>query len=187
MYGLVNQAIREMVTRDHGEAAWQRVKQESGVDTDVFVANAPYGDDVTYRLVTGASTVLGAPEVEVLRAFGEFWVLHTALRSYGPLMRSVGRDVPEFLQKLPHLHDRMHMVFPELRPPEFACSDVQANSLLLHYRTQRPTGLEPFVEGIVHGIGRMFDTPVTVRLHAQRDAGSSHSIFHIAWGERCPT
>jgi hypothetical protein len=184
MYGLVNQAMSEMVTRDHGAAVWERIKQESDVDIDVFVANASYPDDTTYRLVGAASKVLELPAEDVLRAFGEFWVLHTALRSYGPLMRAVGRDVPEFLQKLPHLHARVQMIFPELRPPEFECTDVQAESLLLHYRTQRPTGLEPFVEGLVHGIGRMFDTPVSVRVHQHRGEGAAHSVFHVGWGAR---
>jgi hypothetical protein len=55
------------------------------------VSNAPYPDDVTYRLVTAASKVLGVPAEVILKAFGEFWVLHTALESYGPLMRAHGR------------------------------------------------------------------------------------------------
>ena len=181
MYGLVNQSMRQMVVRDHGEATWQRIRQVARVDTEVFVANAPYDDDVTYQLVAAASEVLHAPAEHVLRAFGEHWVLHTALESYGPMMRAVGRSVPEFLVNLPDLHNRVHMVFPELRPPRFTCTDVTADSLLLHYETTRPTGLEPFVEGLVLGIGRMFDTPVSVRMHAHRGDSVAHSVFHVTW------
>ena len=32
MYGLVNKAIEQMVCRDHGEAVWQAIKQEAGVE-----------------------------------------------------------------------------------------------------------------------------------------------------------
>jgi hypothetical protein len=42
-------------------------------------------------------------------------------------------------------------------------------------------GLEPFVEGLILGIGRMFDTPVTVRTHVHRGAGADHSVFHVSW------
>ena len=181
MYGLVNRAIEQMVCRDHGEATWQVIRQEAGVDIEGFVSNSPYPDDVTYRLVGAASKVLGAPAGVILKAFGEFWVLHTALESYGPLMRAGGRTVQEFLLKLPHFHTRVQMIFPELRPPEFECSEVTDHSLLLHYRTTRPAGLEPFVEGLVHGIGRMFDTEVEVRMLENRGDGADHSVFHVSW------
>lgn len=181
MYGLVNRAIEQMVRRDHGEATWQRIRQEAGVEVDGFVSNSPYPDEITYRLVGASSRVLGAPADAVLRAFGEFWVLNTALESYGPLMRAGGRTAKEFLLKLPQLHARVQMIFPELRPPEFECSDVTDESLTLHYRTSRPAGLEPFVEGLLLGIGRMFDTPLTVKSLKSRGDECDHSMFHVSW------
>jgi len=183
MYGLVNRAIEQMVCRDHGDAIWQAIKREAGVEIEGFVSNAPYPDDVTYRLVGAASKVLDAPADEILKAFGEFWVLHTALESYGSLMRSSGRSVKEFLLRLPQFHTRVQMIFPDLQPPEFQCSEVTDHSLLLHYRTPRPAGLEPFVEGLVQGIGRMFDTKVGVRMLENRGAGADHSVFHVSWEE----
>jgi len=181
MYGLVNRAIEQMVCREHGEATWQAIRQSAGVEFEGFVSSSPYPDDVTYRLVEAASRVLGAPAAAILKAFGDFWVLNTALESYGPLMRANGRSVREFLLKLPHFHTRVQMIFPELHPPEFECSEVTDHSLLLHYRTLRPAGLEPFVEGLVHGIGRMFDERVEVRMVENRGDGANHSVFHVSW------
>ena len=182
MYGLVNKAIEGMVLEGHGEAVWQRVKVKAGVDIDGFISNEPYPDDVTYRLVAAASAVLETPAEDILRAFGEYWVLHTGLKAYGPLMRAGGNNLKEFLINLPHFHVRVQVVFPALEPPHFACENVRDDSLDLVYRTSRPAGLEPFVEGLVHGLARMFDTAVEVRLIQQRGENADCSIFHVRWG-----
>ena len=97
------------------------------------------------------------------------------------MMRTHGKTAREFLLKLPLFHTRVQLIFPQLRPPEFECTEVTDNSLLLHYRTPRPAGLEPFVEGLLKGIGEMFDTPLTVRLLEDRSQGANHSVFHVSW------
>jgi hypothetical protein len=181
VYGLVNKAIEQMVCRDHGEAVWQRIRREAGVEVEAFVSNAAYPDDITYRLVGAASKVLQTPAEEILNGFGEYWVLHTALESYGPLMRAHGKTAREFLLRLPQFHARVQMIFPQLRPPEFECTDVDDQSLVLHYRTPRPAGLEPFVVGLLQGIGEMFGTPLTVRQLEDRATGADHSVFHVSW------
>lgn len=183
MYGLVNKAIEEMVCQNHGVSTWERIKAEAGVDATGFISNEPYPDDITYGLVAAASKILGAPAEDILKAFGEHWVLHTALESYGPMMRATGTSLRDFLIALPHLHTRVELIYPNLKPPEFACHEVGDTELDLHYWTTRPPGLEPFVEGLLHGLGKMFDTPVEVELREQRSDESDHSVFHVSWGQ----
>lgn len=183
MYGLVNKAIEQMVCRTHGISIWEQIKAEAGVDVAGFVSNEPYPDEVTYRLVAAASTTLDAPAEEILKAFGEHWVLHTALESYGPMMRATGKNLRDFLLRLPHLHTRVELIYPELQPPQFACHEIGETELDLHYWTTRPPGLEPFVEGLIHGLGKMFDTPVCVELRQQRDEQNDYSVFNVSWTE----
>ena len=180
MYGMVNKAVEEMVCMHHGETVWEEIKSKAGVDVDVFMSNEGYPDDVTYRLVGAASEVLGLPAPRILEAFGEHWVLHTARDGYGGLMQAAGKSLPEFLANLPNFHSRVAMIFPKLQPPRFECSDVAATSLKLHYHTHRQ-GLAPFVVGLMQGLGKMFDTPVTVRLVQSRDDGADHDVFDVAW------
>ena len=182
MYGLVNKAIEGMVREAHGEETWDRIRRKAGVDIEVFVSNEPYPDDVTYRLVAAASEVLSAPAQDVLRAFGEYWVLDTAVKAYGPLMRVGGRTLKDFLVYLPRFHVHIQVMFPELRPPEFACENVGEQSLDLHYISPRPAGLEPFVEGLVMGLGKMFATPVSIYPLQERANGFDHTIFRVSWG-----
>ena len=42
MYGMVNKAIEEMVTRHHGESTWAQIKAKAGVDVEVFMSNEGY-------------------------------------------------------------------------------------------------------------------------------------------------
>jgi hypothetical protein len=170
-----------MVRGGHGEAVWNRVRERAGVQVEVFVSTDPYPDDVTYRLVAAASEELAMPADEILKGFGEYWVLHTAVEAYGPLLRVAGRTLHDFLLYLPRFHVHVQTVFPELRPPDFVCENIGEHSLDLHYYSPRPAGLEPFVEGLILGLGKLFETPVQVRLVVQRDGDSDHSVFHVAW------
>lgn len=181
VYGLVNRAIEGMVAREHGAAAWGRILERAGVGDGGFVSNESYPDDTTYRIVAAAAQVLEKPADAILFAFGEYWVLNTALESYGPLMRAAGRTAAEFLLHLPNFHRRVRLIYPSLQPPMFECSDVGTTSLQLHYRSTRPAGLESFVEGLISGIGKMFDTPLATRRLADRSRGDDHSVFLVSW------
>jgi len=183
MYGLVNKAMEQMVCSAHGRDMWEQIRAEASVDMEGFISNESYPDDITYRLVAAASTSLNLPAEEVLKAFGEHWVLHTALESYGPMMRATGKTLKEFLQKLPHLHTRVELIYPNLQPPEFECHEISDTELEMHYWTRRPPGLEPFVEGLLFGLGKMFSTPVSVELLQHRGDGHDHSVFRVQWDE----
>lgn len=178
---MVNKAVEEMVVMHHGEDTWEEIKALAGVEVDVFLSNQGYPDEITYRLVQAASEVLGRPADEILEAFGEHWVLHTAQEGYGALLRAGGRDLREFLLNLQDFHTRVKMMFPDLRPPAFECTDVTDTSVHLHYRTHRP-GMTRFVVGLVGGLGKMFRTPVDVRVIADRQHGADHDVFRIEWG-----
>ena len=181
MYGLVNKAIEDLVVTHFGEDKWEAIKSKAGVDVDVFVSNEAYPDDMTYDLVSAASEVLGASASSILIAFGEHWVLETAAKSYGSMMKAGGASLKEFLVNLPNFHTRVQMIYPKLQPPRFECSDVGGNSLTLHYFTHR-LGLTDFVVGLVQGLGKLYSTPATATVTAAKSAGADHDVFEVTWG-----
>lgn len=180
VYGMVNKAIEDLVCMEHGEPMWEKIKERANVDVDVFISNDPYPDDLTYRMVAAAAELLQTPADQILHAFGEHWVLKTAKEGYGGIMQSAGKTLPEFLKNLNNLHTRVIMLFPKLNPPRFECTDVQAQSLKLHYYSER-IGLEPFVVGLIVGLGKMFGTPATAVLAQGRDSAAGHDIFEVTW------
>lgn len=180
MYGLVNKAVQDLVCSQFGEETWEAIKRRAGVDADVFVSMESYPDEVTYNLVGAASEVLGSPPADVLKAFGEYWVLYTAREGYGDVLKMAGSTFPAFVQNLDSLHARVGTSFPELRPPSFRCTEVESGSMRLHYYSSRD-GLSPMVVGLLHGLGKMFNTELDVVHAVRRGEGADHDEFTIRW------
>jgi hypothetical protein len=180
MYGLVNKAIHDMVCSRFGEEIWQEIKQKSEIDVDIFISMEGYPDDITHKLVKAASTVLGLSSSEIMQAFGEFWVEYTSQEGYGEMMDMSGDTLPEFLENLDNLHARVGVSFPKLQPPSFECSDMEENSLNLHYHSERQ-GLTPMIFGLVKGLGTRFDTEVDITQIQNRDDGAEHDEFVVKY------
>lgn len=180
MYGIVNKAIEDLVIANFGEEKWEAIKERSGIDIDFFISSEPYDDDVTFKLAIAVSEEMNMTVGDVLIAFGEWWVIKTTSEKYTGLMQSGGNNLREFLLNLPNFHNRVMLIYPKLTPPEFKVSDVTENSIQLHYFSKRQ-GLQEFVRGLIQGLGKMYDTPVTIELMQTRNEGSSHEIFQISW------
>jgi hypothetical protein len=180
MYGLVNKAIQEMVIKGHGEAKWNEIKMKAGMTEDRFVSLKSYPDALTYDLVGAASQVLGAGADDILKAFGEHWVLYTAQEGYGEMLDFTGATLVQFLQNLDLLHLRVKNMMPDLQPPRFECQNVTANSAELLYFSNRQ-GLTPMVVGLLEGLGKRFNTPVTVTLIEAKQDAEGADRFLVGW------
>lgn len=180
MYGLVNRAVEKLVCARFGDAAWERIKKRAGVDVEFFASNEAYPDSITYSLVGAASAELNLPAESILEAFGEYWVLEVAPEGYGAMLDSAGRNLPDFLENLPHFHTRVAMIFPKLQPPRFVVTDRTADGLVLHYHSGR-VGLEPFLLGVLRGLGKRFQVELAIEHVLSRRTGSDHEAFRIHW------
>jgi hypothetical protein len=178
MHGLVNQAIRDLAVTIGGEPMWTAIKAAAGLDIEAFVSMQSYPDDVTYRLVESASTILGIPAGDVLHAFGKHWILYTAKQGYGAIFDMMGRTLPDFLGNLDAMHARLSLSMPELRPPSFVCEQLGNDSIRLEYWSER-AGLAPMVLGLLDGLAEMYAITITVTQGAQRDDGDTHDEFLI--------
>lgn len=178
MYGLVNKAIEGLVCDHYGEETWDMIKEKANVDIDAFISMDSYDDEVSYKLVKAASEILGQPPEQVLEVFGEYWVLYTAKEGYGEMLKMAGDNLVTFLSNLDNLHTRIGLSFPQLQPPSIKCTDVQADSLRLHYYSTRP-GLAPMVIGLVKGLGKRFNEEIDITQTMNRDQGADHDEFFI--------
>ncbi|MBF2707565.1 heme NO-binding domain-containing protein [Flavobacterium soyangense] len=180
MYGIVNKAIQDLVTDNFGAEKWEEVREKSGVDVDFFLSNEPYDDDITYKLAGAAAEVLNISVGEVLNAFGEWWVLKTGKEKYGGLMEAGGNNLKEFLINLPLFHNRIMLMYPKLTPPEFKVSNIEENSIYIHYHSKRE-GLQEFVRGLLVGLSKMYMIDSKIELMQSRDDGNTHEIFKVSW------
>lgn len=165
MYGMVNNAIQELVTERAGEAAWGRVCDRAGANTTFFVSLDPYPDELTFGLAVAAASELGLELGAFLEEFGRYWIQFALRSAYGPMLRSAGSSLATTLASLDHLHSRIGMTFPSLRPPSFRVTDA-GKALSVQYFSERE-GLAPFVVGLLYGLAAMHGETVEVE-HTQR-------------------
>jgi guanylate cyclase soluble subunit beta len=178
MYGLINNSLKDMIQMQFGEEKWQEVLAASGVPEDSFLSMRRYDDDITYSLAGAASEVLGAPVDACLEMFGQHWVLETASKSYGMLLDAAGRDMIGFLRNMNNLHDRITSTFLDYVPPEFYIEE-EGTTYKIHYISQR-LGLNPFVVGLLKGLGTRFGSTVTIldQTEVAVEKGT-HTIFTV--------
>ena len=107
MYGMINEAIRTLVTREAGEEVWEQVLETSGVSDDVFESMEGYDDSVTFSLVGATSEILGVPASDVLEMFGVYWATDVAPKGYGDYFNAFGHDFETFVEGLDEMHVRI--------------------------------------------------------------------------------
>ena len=179
MYGLINSALQNMIREKFGDEQWNAVLRESGVPDDSFLTMRSYDDSITYDLAGAASTVLGAPVETCLEMFGEYWVLETASKAYGPLMDASGDDMVEFLNNMNALHDRITGTFLNYVPPEFRVESLEGERHRIHYVSQRE-GLTPFVVGLLKGLAIRFDSALEIHaVDAREVEHGAHTVFEV--------
>ena len=176
MYGLVNQAVREMVLTHYGEEKWEAIREQAGTD-DVFIAMDQYPDKVTVDLVGGACAILGAKPEQVLESFGEFWVEFTG-RTYGELFEMSGASFVDFVKNLNDLHTRVGQMMPDLAPPSFIVTDEKAGEFKLEYHSKR-AGLHPMIIGLMRGLGKRFNSTVDITRLRGAEHGLSYDEFLV--------
>ncbi len=178
MYGLVNQAIQGLVIDNFGEDNWKAIKQKANVTEDSFLSNEIYDDSITFNLAVSASEVLNIPLADVLKTFGKYWIIKVGNEKYGPLMKSGGDNFIDFIVNLPNFHSRVMLIYSDIKPPEFIVEKVTDSQLKLHYYSTRQ-GLTDFMFGLIQGLGELYQTPIDIKLIADRRNGDEHDIFEI--------
>jgi len=180
MYGLVNQAMKELVIDAHGETTWRRICDEAGVGDGDFRTMHAYPDAVTVGLVGAASRILDVPAPTLLEQFGTYWVGFAKTTDFAMLMRFAGSSFLEFVQNLDLMHAKIKLSLPELTPPSFRCTEVTESGFRLHYYSSRQ-GLAPLVVGMMKGVADLFGTRIEMRHDRVAGAGQDHDEFVITY------
>ena len=177
MYGIINQAVKDLICAQGGQELWIRVCEDAGIGLQEFDALEPYSDDVTFALVAAASKHLGVPETEVLRQFGHHWILFTAAQGYGEIMNMFGRDFRSCLKNLNRMHGHMGAMMPHLRPPRFVVDECSDDRFVLHYYSDR-VGLGKLVVGLLEGLAQKYQERICID-YIDREECSDHEQFEI--------
>ncbi len=178
MYGLVNQAIKGLITSEYGREAWDEIARRCPLEVPDFDPMEPYADEMTYSLVAMAAEVTDVPADRLLEAFGEHWTLHVADKGYGPLLDSLGPSLHDCFRCLDALHVAVKKSYPALVPLSFRFDALDSSSGLLHYVSSR-AGLAPMVVGLIRGLASRYEVEVEIEQVESRDDGADHDVFRV--------
>ncbi len=179
MYGLANKILQDMIVAKYGADQWEEIREKSGVDETFFVQMNYYPDALTYQIVGAASEVLDAAPDKVLHQFGEYWI-GIAERRYEEMVDFAGKDLVTILNGVNDIHVRAALIFEDIKPPSFECTDVTEDSFRLHYESERE-GLAPLVNGLLAGLSKRLDTPVDISHDKRRADGAPHDEFLVEY------
>ncbi|MGA0841010.1 MAG: heme NO-binding domain-containing protein [Pseudomonadales bacterium] len=182
MYGMVMKSIEAFLRRERGESGWNAVAADNGLEYSTLVATESYPDGLTVGLVNSGATLLGLTPAEFMMRLGDFWIdfaLETPMRE---LMINNGRDPGEFIAGMNLLHVRSQLLFARMEPPRIDAEREGENAMRIIYSSRR-VGFEPFFEGTLAGIARMFGMDHTLeRVPASRPDSSAE--YRFTWTHR---
>jgi hypothetical protein len=78
------------------------------------------------------------------------------------------------------MHARVGLLYPELQPLSFECTDVNDQGMLLHYRSHRE-GMAPLVIGLLQGLSKMFAVKLAVEHLQKRPVDGDHDVFQLTY------
>ena len=180
MYGLINEAMRRLISEQAGDDVWLRIAERADT-APTFVGLLYYDDEITYRLVGAASEELNTPAEDLLRAFGQYWSSRVGPENYRDILGATGTSVATVLANMDLMHARIQNLYPDLVPPSFSVSDTFDGGVMVEYRSHRE-GLAPFVVGLLEGLGTLYETPTIVTHEKAKTPEQPFDVFRVQIG-----
>lgn len=154
MYGIVNNALKDLVLTAAGPEAWIAITQAAGYEGISIEDTKNYDDDVTLKIVATACEHLGMELEDVLYSFGRHWVLFTENKGWAKHFMLPADSFLGVLEGLDELHTRVKDAMPDGDMPFFNLSK-DGHDYTLEYHSSRE-GLAPMVLGIIDGLAERF-------------------------------
>ena len=153
MYGIINNAVRELVVKNFGEQSWDNIIARVGCPHHEFNTLEPMRIKTTYDLVSAASEELGVTPEEVLHLFGKHWVGYTQNNGYGVLMDMFGHSFIESLKSKPVTHENGFSMLVSCVPQT---SEYKKSSMMVRcfWSTTRLEGLSNMVVGLLESMAQ---------------------------------
>ena len=157
MYGLINDAIKQMVIETFDQEKWVEISREAEIKETSFRPFEQYDDEITEKLVSVISEKISMEAPLLLEKFGEYWVNYAKDSEYSSILNAFATSPVELIKSLDSLHTRLEITFEQLKAPSFYVTTVSDKEILVHYSTERELPLKYFVVGLIKGIFNMFD------------------------------
>ncbi|CAN7360596.1 heme NO-binding domain-containing protein [Massilia sp. LjRoot122] len=175
MKGIVFNLLEEAVSSDFGEATWDRLLDDAGLD-GAYTSLGSYDDAEVVRLVEVASRALQIPPQDVLRWFGRR-AMPLLVKRYPQFFggHTTGRSFLLTLNSL--IHPEVRKLYPGATPPVFDFDTSDSETLVIGYNSARR--LCALAEGFMQGAAEHYREQAQVRQSQCMHDGADKCVFHV--------
>ncbi|MFN3619567.1 heme NO-binding domain-containing protein [Sphingorhabdus sp.] len=180
MYGMIHRAMKDMISELLGKEAWFALEKKLQIGPAELLTGMVYEDALTLDIVAEAAVRLNLTVDECLFEFGKYWIRYADRGSFSSIMDFTGRNLPNFINNLDHLHLAVSAAMPGTRLPSFRTLQSSNGHLEVEYRSDR-VGMENFVCGLFQGLLERFCVDGQVLIVSR---GEKSIIFDIRYQDR---
>ena len=177
MKGVVFNLLEEIVTREHGEDAWDDLLDATGLE-GAYTSLGGYPDDDLLQLVAAASNALGMPPDDVVRWFGRN-ALPLLAERYPQLFEPHDSARPFVLTLNDIIHPEVRNLYPGADVPVFDFDTSSDEVLVMGYASHRQ--LCAFAEGLLEGAADHFGETVAIEQPACMNRGDPKCVLEISF------
>ncbi|MEH6433891.1 heme NO-binding domain-containing protein [Massilia sp. DD77] len=179
MKGIVFNLLEEAVSTEFGEATWDRLLDDAGLD-GAYTSLGSYDDAEIVRLVGVASAALGLPPQDVLRWFGRA-AMPILVRRF-PAFFAGHDSARSFLLTLNNLiHPEVRKLYPGATPPVFDFDTSSSDELVIGYNSQRK--LCALAEGFMQGAAAYFGEQTEIHQSQCMHEHADKCVFHVRFAK----
>jgi hypothetical protein len=177
MKGVVFNLLEEVVRAEFGEAMWDRLLDEAGLE-GAYTSLGSYPDEDLRRLVAAASDATGMSGGDVVRWFGREAMPHFAARY--PEFFSGHRSTRDFVLTLNDIiHPEVRKLYPGAFVPDFLFDTSDPNALGMTYTS--PRHMCTFAEGLIEGAAPIYGEEVRIVQTECMHRGDPRCVFEITF------
>ena len=177
MKGMLFTELTEFIERHSDLATAEEIVETANLESSgAYTSVGNYPHEEMLLLVDAATSILGIPQQELMRHFGQELFVRL-YESHPDFFEEAIHDAPTFLARVQnHIHDEVVKLYPEARPPKLQVSDGDG-CLLVSYDSHRPFALVAL--GLLEGCFEHFGEPITIRSDRALDTNSTSAQFSV--------
>ena len=175
MKGIIFNLLEEVVTTEFGEATWDQLLDNAGLD-GAYTSLGSYDDAEVVALVDVAAATLKIAPHEVLRWFGlrampllatrypGFFGTHASARSFLLTLNNI-------------IHPEVRKLYPGATPPVFDFDNAPDGALVIGYNSSRR--LCALAEGFMQGAAEFYQERADIQQSQCMHDGAAKCVFKV--------
>lgn len=160
MKGIVAICLEQLVKTKFGEDHWKNILEQSNLPrSHKIYGHQDIEDALIMQILENTCSELNITLETAADAFGDYWINDFVSKKYYAFF-SGSKTAKEFLLGMNRVHKKVTDKIENAKPPQFEYEDVDDNTLIMTYISER--GLELIWIGIIKGVGRYFKEDLSI-------------------------